>query len=390
MAAESALHFALKTIGRSTRGGRKPCDLLTAARHNLREIQAELGANGHINSQRMGDNVTLLGPDTAAKVQAQADGLLATVDTSRLKRDHVQAIEVLFSLPLGALIEPIGYFTKCLAWVRVALPLPVLSAVMHMDEAAPHMHALLLPMKDGKHVGGALIDLEAIKRLRESFFQKVAGPAGLKRTGAKVRGQVKQWAIAAVLARCEAMGLPSAMGPLWADYRASIEREPTPHLLALGIDVNAIRPDASKAIAPDPSAIALPARAMDLENDGQKAEEQSCVALVLPTTTLSGATAASMTAASPTKAPPGCAPSGCVDPGPGDLVGGEPATSQLMQVRNGNAERMKSAESAVERAMALHRYKPSTKLEADVSRYYDDGLTRERDEFCQDTTTWDD
>lgn len=338
MAAERVLHFALKTIGRSTRGGRKPCDLLTAARHNLREIQAELGANGHINSQRMGDNVTLLGPDTAAKVQAQADGLLATVDTSRLKCDHVQAIEVLFSLPLGAPIEPLGYFTKCLAWVRIALPLPVLSAVIHMDEAAPHMHALLLPMKDGKHVGGALIDLEATKRLRESFFQKVAGPAGLKRTGAKVRGQVKQWAIAAVLARCEAMGLPSAMGPLWADYRASIEREPTPQLLALDIDVNAIRPGASKAIAPDPSAIALPTRAMGLENDGQKAEEQSCVALVRPTTTLSGSTAASMTAASPTKAPPGCARCGCVDPGPGDLVGGEAATSQLMQVRNGNTE----------------------------------------------------
>ena len=49
----SVLYFAVKSIGLSTVGGRKPCDLITAARHNLREIQAELGAVGRIDASRM-------------------------------------------------------------------------------------------------------------------------------------------------------------------------------------------------------------------------------------------------------------------------------------------------------------------------------------------------
>ncbi|MDP3422314.1 MAG: hypothetical protein Q8S32_00965 [Burkholderiaceae bacterium] len=107
--AESIQHFALKTIGLSRCNGRKPCNLLEAARHNLREIQAELGARGHIDPQRMNSNATLAGPTTAAEVQALANELLAAVDTSKLKRDHVQAIEAVFGLPAGAGIDPLGY-----------------------------------------------------------------------------------------------------------------------------------------------------------------------------------------------------------------------------------------------------------------------------------------
>jgi len=154
--AESISHFAIKTIGLSRCNGRKPCTLLEAAKHNLRQIQSELGANGHIDPCRMAHNVTLAGPSTAAQVQARANELLSTVDTSKLKRDHVQSLEVVFSLPPGTPIEPLAYFAKCVEWLRVAVPLPVLLAVVHMDEAAPHAHVLLLPVMGGQHVGGAL------------------------------------------------------------------------------------------------------------------------------------------------------------------------------------------------------------------------------------------
>lgn len=266
--AESIQHFAIKTIGLSRCNGRKPCTLLEAARHNLREIQAELGASGHINPRRMADNVTLAGPATAAQVQAKADELLELVDKSRLKRDHVQAVEAVFSVPAGAAIDPMTYFGNCLEWVREALPMPVLLATAHHDEAAPHLHVLMLPVKDGKHVGGALIDKAKLRTVRESFFTRVAGPAGLKRDGAKVRGMVKEWAIAAVIARCEALALPAAMGPLWPVWVAAIERDPTAAMLALDIDANALRQAAERQppspialhqspIALDPSPIAL-------------------------------------------------------------------------------------------------------------------------------------
>lgn len=297
------MHFALKTIGMSSVNGRKPCTLLNAARHNLREIQAELGAFGHIDPCHMADNTILAGPATAVEVKALADGLLAIVNTSKLKRDHVQALEVVFSLPLGTPVDPLDYFSRCLEWLRVAVPLPVLLATSHRDEAAPHMHALLLPVKDGKHVGGALNTRPNLQRLRESFFSKVAGPAGLKREGAKVRGLVKQWAIAAVLARCKVMGLPAAMGPLWENYRTSIERDPTPQVHALGIEMNALRPDCSLLPSPiglQSTPIGREPRAIGLQKQGAKTQALSCVGLPCPTTLATATKADSDSATEPT------------------------------------------------------------------------------------------
>ena len=234
-------YFAAKTIGMSKVNGRKPCDLLTAARHNLREIQAEMGSVGRIDPGRSATNAILAGPAEAAQVQALAVDLLAAagLNPAAMRRDHVQALEFVFSLPPSCGVDPAAYFTRCLAWLMEALPLPVLSAVSHADEVAPHLHVLLLPLADGVYAGGKPVERPKLLRLRESFFNVVAGPAGLQRESAKLRGQAKRWAVAAVMARCEAMGLPAANGPLWPVLMSAIERDPTAAVRALGIELSA-------------------------------------------------------------------------------------------------------------------------------------------------------
>lgn len=242
--AESLSHFAVKSIGLSRVNGRKPCTLLEAARHNLREIQAEQGATGHIDPRRSRLNQVMAGPSTAADVQALAMALMvdAGVVVAGLRRDYSQAIEVLFSLPSDSAIEPGHYFAAALDWLKAAMPLPVLSAVVHHDEAAVHLHVLLLPLMNGKHVGSSPIERAPLKRLREEFFSKVAGPAGLQRQAAKLRGTVKQWAVVAVMRECERQGLPAKNGRLWSVFAAAIERNPLTALNALGIDLESIRP----------------------------------------------------------------------------------------------------------------------------------------------------
>ena len=292
---ESVMHFSMKTIGLSRCGGRKPCTLLNAAKHNLRTIQGELGAAGHIDAKRMADNVTLAGPATAAEVQAMADMLLAGAGIVGLRRDHVQAIEVVFSLP-PCTHGQMEYFTKCVAWLREALPLPVLLATAHRDEAAPHLHVLLLPLRDGRHIGGEPYKLASLKPLRESFFQKVAGPAGLKRDGARVRGNVKQWAIEAVLRECDAMGLPSENGPLWPVLVAAIKRDPTEAMQLLGIDANSIRPRGDAPPEPAPAnPYGLSANPYGLLKPSQERQSPSCVGLCSQTTFTPTTKAASAT-----------------------------------------------------------------------------------------------
>jgi hypothetical protein len=241
-AGQATAHFAVKSIGLSKMGGRKPCTLLQAARHNLREIQAELGAQGHINPALTLHNQVFEGPGTGAEVQALANHLMTPCGPQKLRRDHCQALEVVFSLQPDSLVQPGPYFVQCLAWLKQVLGLPVLSAVLHADEAAPHMHVLLLPVKADKHVGSQPIGRPELKHLRTGFFEQVAGPAGLQRQQAKLYGATKQRAIAAVLSWCESHGLPASAGALWPMLKASIERDPLVAVLALAIDPASLSP----------------------------------------------------------------------------------------------------------------------------------------------------
>ena len=67
-----------KTIGASTYRGRKAQTLLQAARHNLRDIQKEIGANSRIDASRICLNEVMAGADNPAGVAAQALSLMAT------------------------------------------------------------------------------------------------------------------------------------------------------------------------------------------------------------------------------------------------------------------------------------------------------------------------
>jgi Plasmid recombination enzyme len=361
---EGVAHFAVKSIGLSRVNGRKPCTLLDAARHNLREIQAEQGAVGRIDSNRTRQNLTLAGPATAADVQALAVSLLASVDTSRLKRDHCQAIEAVFSLPLRISIDAASHFTHCLQWLAGAMALSVLSAVVHHDEATQHLHVLLLPLKDGRHVGGAPIARPELKRLRDSFFTQVAGPAGLTRDTAKVRGTVKQWAVAAVLRRCESLGLPSMNGPLWPVLMTAIERDPTGAMLALNIDLNSIRPaDDTPPIERQASPMGLVQSPIGLQKEGAKPQALSCVGLHLHTTP---------------------------EP-PAKAIGSLPelwaVVGNCSRWTAPKAERLRVAKAAMQ--SALKRSQWLKKNRSSVVRIDEDGLTRERDEYVHDLSAWD-
>lgn len=278
-------YFAAKTIGMSKVNGRKPCDLLTAARHNLREIQAEMGSVGRIDSSRSAANAVLAGPVDAAQVQALAMSLMAAagLHPDAMRRDHVQALEFVFSLPPSSRVDRAAYFARCLAWLMGALPLPVLSAVSHADEVAPHLHVLLLPLADGVYAGGKPVERPKLLRLRESFFNVVAGPAGLQRESAKLRGEPKRWAVAAVLARCEAMGLPAANGPLWPVLMVAIERDPTAAVRALGIELAAPK-DRQAQAGPNPIGIegdtmSSKANPIGIGKQREKMQSLSCVGI---------------------------------------------------------------------------------------------------------------
>ncbi len=280
-------YFAAKSIGLSKLGGRKPCSLLDAARHNKREIQAERGVGSRIDHRHVVDNEMLSGPATATEVVATANKVMvaAGIDVSNLRRDHCQGVELVFSIPVAAHIDAGPYFRRCLDWVGQALPgVPVLSADVHRDEGEPvlpHMHVLLAPVRDGQMVGSALIGRAELAKLRESFWRKVAEPAGLRRGIGRLVGQSKALAVAAVLDHMERTKAPELRGALWPLTRKQIESEPLPYLLALGIDPQKLKakPIGIGSSSPDqkPIGIARPTAKVDGEN-----QTLSCVGIASP------------------------------------------------------------------------------------------------------------
>ena len=237
---DAAPVFNVKTISQSRCRGKKASTLLDAARHNLREIHPERGAVNGIDPRRSGSNVILYGPPKAAEVMELANQLLTQVGGLRLKRDHVQAIEFMFSVP-GDFSHHRDYFQRCLSWAEQAAGLPVLSAVIHLDQNSPHMHVLLLPVKDGRHVGGSPINRPSLHRLRGSFFDAVAGPAGFQRGNPKLHGAIKRLAIEAVITEAFSRGLPEQAGVFWPALKGGITANPLALVMQLGIDLEALR-----------------------------------------------------------------------------------------------------------------------------------------------------
>lgn len=172
--------------------------LLAALRHNKRTIQAERGADSHIDSTRMHLNYCLVGDEAPEAISKAADALMAQAKGKR--KDNVQAVECLFSLPLSAGKDTTAFFQACANWVGGHFGGELLSFDVHLDESYPHAHALILPIVDGAMGGSAMVgDRKRLKHHLDSFYFSVASKFGFIRPVKKLKGKAKQQAASAVI-----------------------------------------------------------------------------------------------------------------------------------------------------------------------------------------------
>jgi hypothetical protein len=215
-----ALYLRLKSLNtRTVRGVTSPKNIVrVAAMHNLREIQAELGtsASSGINPARMHLNYQLRGPATADEVAGLALALLDNAGVTTLRRDACMALELVVSLPAATAIDHRDYFAAAVTWADGYFNVPILSAAVHLDEAAPHCHILLLPLVAGRMQGGALAGGPAkIRAMLADFQQQVAQRFGLthqpraKRLSKPNRDAAGRMVLDALRARPERLSEPA-------------------------------------------------------------------------------------------------------------------------------------------------------------------------------------
>jgi hypothetical protein len=210
---------------------------LKAARHNKRTIQAELGASGHIDATRSHLNIPLMGPPTPEDVAKLAKAKMTGAGITKDRKNGVLGVELIFSLPTNHQQDLIAYFTACANWAGETFGGldNVVSADIHRDEAQDHAHVLLVPLIDGRLRGSdAVGNKRKLSELQAKFYKDVASKFGFRKPRARLIGHSKTKTARQVLDKLRQD--PAAKSLAWAVIRDSVEREPLPYALALGID----------------------------------------------------------------------------------------------------------------------------------------------------------
>lgn len=217
--------------------------LKASFRHNRREIQKELGAKSHIDGQKICLNHSLCESvnthDLIHKVKDSID-VYEEQTRKRIRHDAVLAIEVVFSVPVSrADINTEEYFKDCLAWtIEQFSPASLLTADVHLDEAAPHIHVILSCVTPNKLIGSKIKGNKARYQERtDHFFHNVACKYGLNLPPIKLlKGDALRLAND-VISRLEKSQDPMIQSPHYPLIRSMIQEDPVPFAMNLGIEI---------------------------------------------------------------------------------------------------------------------------------------------------------
>ena len=226
--------------------------VLVASRHNKRLIQAEKGAAGHIDATRIDLNYSLHGPADPMAVAKHAKAVMAAANIKILRKNAVLAIEIIFSVPPQTEIDLEAYFKDSLQWAAQNFGGidNVLSADVHLDESAPHLHILILPLVDGRMKGSELCgNRQRLQFLHNDFHNAVAGRYGFARAPARLQGQAKEKTAQAVIQHVRATNDTAQSSALWSVIRDLIDRDPAQFAQSLGIEIATPAAKAARTMA---------------------------------------------------------------------------------------------------------------------------------------------
>ena len=211
--------------------------VLEALKHNKRTLQAERGSGANIDVTRTPLNYALAGADTpdAIAMHAKVQMVKAGIDTPR--KNQVMAVEVLFGLPIqwhSHDTQP--FFNDCFAWVKQTFAGELLSFDVHLDESAPHAHAIILPLIDGKMRGRDMIGSTGnLIRLINLCHKEVARHYGLSKSDKQfLSAQDKKSIEQQVLTRLKGDGV--MLSCVWPCIRDAIHKDPMPYAQMLSIE----------------------------------------------------------------------------------------------------------------------------------------------------------
>lgn len=182
---EQPSHFFRVGKVKSVKGG-----LLAALKHNKRTLPESDTANS-------ANNFALAGDKRPEELYEEVKMRMAEYGITKLRKNAVEAIEVIFSLPSNRLGKDHGnFFLDCMEWTKQNFKGWLISFDIHLDEGAPHAHALILPLVEGRMIGSDMVGYKGnLERLRKSFHGNVGCYYGLARFDGRKLSQSEKLAL---------------------------------------------------------------------------------------------------------------------------------------------------------------------------------------------------
>ncbi len=268
----------IKTLNKKIYGGRI---IAVASRHNLREAQDEMRAESSIDPLKTYLNVVLRGEATAAGVAGEAVKLMTQANIKPLRKNAVLGIEAIVSLPPSSGIDESAFFNAAVVWAEGYFELPILSAVIHNDEAASHCHIIMLPLFDGRMLGNKLMGSKPrMLALQADFFDKVGQPNGLARqTPQKRYSHVVRAKAAALVITCLVKTPKNLNEPTFRDALLdAITINPMPLMSWFGLDMPESISNVAKQFKPEMPIVVQPKSAIAVS--AQNTQPLSCVVVL--------------------------------------------------------------------------------------------------------------
>lgn len=209
---------------------------LAAIKHNKREIQKEFGAPDNINLERTPLNYSLHGLAVAVDIERYSKSLLALAGISSVRKNAVWAVEIVFSLPdTWHAKNTKNYFKDCYQWTLKTFEGELITFDVHLDEAAPHAHALIFPLLDGKLQGNKIKGgLKELYERYDSFYEEIASKYGFTSPSKKLMSNRDKVLLAKnVMKALSTDSIKSSI--VFQCIRDSIYSNPIPYAQSLGI-----------------------------------------------------------------------------------------------------------------------------------------------------------
>jgi hypothetical protein len=188
--------------------------------------------------------------DSSEAITMHAKVQMVKAGINKPRKNGVMAVEIIFSLPTDRHAQNTRpFFIDCFEWVKLNFAGELLSFDVHLDESAPHAHALILPLIDGKMQGNRMVGSTGnLMRLINKFHLDVARHYRLSKND-KTRLSAMDKQTLAKLVLTHLKHDPVMKSCVWSCIRDLIGKDPLPFAQMLSIPLTFATPPISKISA---------------------------------------------------------------------------------------------------------------------------------------------